>query len=186
MAGNRVALRFAKSLFDLAIEQNQLEAVFADMQLIESTAKQSHDLVVLFNSPVVATDAKKKIIDQVFKASVSVLTTSFLHIITTKRRESYVPAIAAEFVDLYNLKKGIEAAILTTAVPVDDATRAQMIDLVKKQTGKGEVKLVEKIDPAIIGGFILRYGDHQVDTSVAGKMRKLKKEFQNNLYVKEY
>ena len=85
MAGNRVALRFAKSLFDLAIEQNQLEAVFADMQLIESTAKQSHDLVVLFNSPVVATDAKKKIIDQVFKASVSLLTTSFLHFITTSQ-----------------------------------------------------------------------------------------------------
>jgi F-type H+-transporting ATPase subunit delta len=57
--------------------------------------------------------------------------------------------------------------------------------MVHQQTGK-EVQLTEKIDASIIGGFILRFGDKQIDTSVSGKIRELGKEFDHNLYVKEY
>lgn len=185
MRGNRVALRYAKSLFDLALEQNQAEKAFADMELIANTTKQSHDLVVLLNSPIISTDKKIAVINGVFGDKISQLTTAFLNIIATKRREHYIPGIAQEFVEMYKKHKGIEVAYLTTAVAIDDSTRQQILDLVKKQSGK-EVELVEKIDSSVIGGFILRYGDNQIDTSVAGKIRNLRKEFDNNLYVKEY
>lgn len=185
MRGSRVALRFAKSLFDLAIEQNKLDAVYADMQLVESTCANSHDLVVLFGSPVVATDTKKKIVDEVFKANVNELSLAFLQIIVVKRRESYIPAIAAEFVEMYKANKGIETATLTTAVKVDDETRNKIISLVQAKTGK-KVELVEVVNADLIGGFVLRYGDNQVDTSIAAKVRELNKEFEKNLYIKDY
>jgi F-type H+-transporting ATPase subunit delta len=86
---------------------------------------------------------------------------------------------------MYKNYQGIEVAYLTTAVAVDDATRSKVLDIVAKQTGK-KVELIEKVDAAVIGGFILRYGDNQVDTSIAGKIHDLKKEFEKNLYVKEY
>lgn len=185
MRGSRVALRYAKSLFDLALEQNQADSAFADMELISNTTKQNHDLVVVLNSPIITTDKKIAVLNGIFGDKVSALTTAFLNIITTKRREHYIPAIADEYVEMYKKYKGIEVAYLTTAVAIDDATRQKMVDLVAKQSGK-QVELVEKIDSSVIGGFILRYGDNQLDTSVAGKIRNLRKEFDDNLYVKEY
>jgi F-type H+-transporting ATPase subunit delta len=180
-----VATRYAKSLFDLAKEQIHQEVVFADMTQINSAFRANRDLVVLFNSPVINTDKKKAIVDEIFKANISKLTLTFLHIILTKRREHYVPGIAAEYLKMYNSFKGIEDATVTTAIALDEETRNKLAAVVKSQTGK-EVHLAEKVDPSIIGGFILRFGDKQIDTSVSGKIRDLGKEFDQNLYVKEY
>lgn len=185
MSGSRVAIRYAKSLFDLALEQNQSEKVFADMELVEKTCKESHELVVLLNSPIVNTDTKISITNAIFKDKVTPLTTAFLNIILAKHREHYIPSIATEFVIMYKNYKGIQVAYLTTAVAIDDTTRAKILDLVTKQSGK-QVELVEQIDAKVIGGFVLRFGDSQVDTSIASKMRELHKEFEKNLYVKEY
>lgn len=181
----RVSIRFAKSLFDLAIEQGQLDAVMNDMKLIAETARENRDLVILFNSPVINTDKKKGILEEIFKAKISALTLAFINIILTKRREHYIPDIAADFVAMYKNKNGIQTATLTTAVAVDDENRAKIMALVKKHTGR-EVELKEQVDENLIGGFILRFGDNQIDTSIAGKIRELNKEFDKNLYVKEY
>ncbi|UPT68794.1 MAG: ATP synthase F1 subunit delta [Sphingobacteriales bacterium JAD_PAG50586_3] len=180
-----VATRYAKSLFDLAKEQGQQEVVFADMAVIAEACRGNRDLVNVFNSPVINTDKKKAIVEEVFKGAIGTLTMAFLNIILTKRREHYVPGIAAEYLKMYNLFKGIETASVTTAVPLDEETRNKISAMVHAQTGK-EVQLTEKIDADIIGGFILRFGDKQIDTSVSGKIRELGKEFDQNLYVKEY
>lgn len=180
-----VATRYAKSLFDLAKEQGQQEVVFADMAVIAQACRTNRDLVVMFNSPVINIDKKKAVIDEVFKSSISKMTLAFLNIILTKRREHYVPGIAAEYLKMYNIFKGIETATVTTAVALDDETRSKISAMVHAQTGK-EVQLTEKVDANIIGGFILRFGDKQIDTSVSGKIRELSKEFDQNLYVKEY
>lgn len=76
-------------------------------------------------------------------------------------------------------------ATLTTAVPADDALRKQMLELIAKNSSD-QIVLKEKVDPSIIGGFILRWGDRQVDTSVVRKLHALKQDFKSNLYVKDY
>jgi F-type H+-transporting ATPase subunit delta len=183
--GGIVATRYAKSLFDLAKEQGQQEVVFADMAIIAEACRANRELVVLFNSPVINTDKKKAVVDAIFASQIGKMTLAFLNIILTKRREHYVPGIAVEYLKMYNLFKGIETATVTTAVALDEETRNKISAMVQKQTGK-EVQLTEKIDASIIGGFILRFGDKQIDTSVSGKIRELGKEFDHNLYVKEY
>lgn len=180
-----VATRYAKSLFDLAKEQGQQEVVFADMAVIAEACRANRELVIVFNSPVINTDKKKAIVEEIFKGSIGALTMAFLNIILTKRREHYVPGIAAEYLKMYNIFKGIESATVTTAVALDDETRNKISAMVKEHTGK-DVQLTEKVDANIIGGFILRFGDKQIDTSVSGKIRELSKEFDQNLYVKEY
>jgi F-type H+-transporting ATPase subunit delta len=183
--GGIVATRYAKSLFDLAKEQGQQEVVFADMAIIAEACRANRELVVLFNSPVINTDKKKAVVDAIFASQIGKMTLAFLNIILTKRREHYVPGIAVEYLKMYNLFKGIETATVTTAVALDEETRNKISAMVHQQTGK-EVQLTEKIDASIIGGFILRFGDKQIDTSVSGKIRELGKEFDHNLYVKEY
>ena len=99
-------------------------------------------------------------------------------------KEIYLAEIATEFVNQYKEKKKILTAIVTTANGLDDATRKEIINLVKGK-GTNEVVLQEKINKDIIGGFIIRTGDKQVDASVLRKLTNLQRSFNENPYIKE-
>lgn len=184
MRETRVSHRYAKSLMDLAIEQGQLEKVKADMQLVLNTVRENRDLEVLLKSPVVKTDKKQDILKAIFGSHVSPITMGFMDIITRKRREGQLEAIAAGVLSQYNEYKKVLTAVITTAAGLDDKLRKQVIDLVK-QSLKSEVELVEKVDSSLIGGFVLRVGDKQVDSSIIRQIRKLERSFSENPYIKE-
>ncbi|WP_317898998.1 ATP synthase F1 subunit delta [Aurantibacillus circumpalustris] len=173
-----VANRYAKSLMDLAVESKQLEVVRADMQSIEQVCKENREFELFLNSPVIKTDKKLVVMNEIFKGKISDLTLSFLNLITSKHRESLVGHIAAAFDDQYKTNKNIFTAVVTSAKGLDAATKQKVKDLVKSQMN-GEVELIEKIDANTIGGFILRIGDKQLDKTVARQLSNLKKELLN-------
>lgn len=185
MRGSRTAIRYAKSLFDLALELNKLDAINADMQLVENTCKQNPELVTLLNSPIVTSDTKKAALTEIFAPKVDSLTISFINITIDKGRESGLSAIAAEFAEMYDKYKGIVQAYLTTATPADAETEAKILEMVKAKTGM-QVELTKIVDEQIMGGFVLRFGDNQIDSSVATQVRNLEKTFSKNLYVKDF
>jgi F-type H+-transporting ATPase subunit delta len=90
-------------------------------------------------------------------------------------RESFLPAIARNFVHETKKYKGITESVLTTAINVDDNIRKQITDLISG-IFKTKVELKESIDPEIIGGFILQIDDNYIDASIKNKLRKIKKE----------
>lgn len=169
-----VATRYAKSLLDLAVEKGKLEEVYKDMQLVKEVVQQNHELVVMLNSPIIKTDKKQAVISAIFKGKISDLSLSFMDIITGKRREMYIGNIAESFIEQYKLQKKVLTAVITSAIGLDDTTRQKVVELVK-QTAQGEVELVEKVDRKLIGGFVLRIGDKQVDASISRKLNDLRK-----------
>jgi F-type H+-transporting ATPase subunit delta len=177
-----VASRYAKSLIDLAIENKQLEEVRKDMQLIKDVCAHNPDFVRLLQSPVVKTDKKLAIFKSVFEGKLSKITSAFLNLIAAKRREGYVREIAQEFDEQYKIYKNITTVKVQTAVPLDNKLKKQVLELVKKNAS-GEIELVEKIDPALIGGFVLTIDDKQVDQSVKRKLNDLRKTFNGNTYL---
>lgn len=181
MLETKVAKRYAKSLLDLAREQGALDTVYADMQQVVSVCDANRDLVMLLGNPIIATDKKLTILKTVF-ASVSRMSSAFFEILTRKGRESHLAGIAKEFVAQYKKSKGIESATVISAVALDDNLRKQVQELVRAG-GKSEVELVEKVDPKLIGGFVLRMGDKQYDASVSSELRKLTRDFSANPYI---
>ncbi|MBP7807702.1 MAG: ATP synthase F1 subunit delta [Bacteroidia bacterium] len=177
-----VASRYAKSLIDLAVETKQLEEVANDMRLIKQVCKENREFVILLESPVVKTDKKMAIFHSVFAGKISATTSTFLDLIARKRREGYIDDIAYAFDEQYKTFKNITTAVVTTAVSLDAATKAKIVEIVKKNV-TGEVQLIEKIDKTLIGGFILTVGDKQVDTTIKRKLNDLRKDFSINLYV---
>jgi F-type H+-transporting ATPase subunit delta len=177
-----VASRYAKSLIDLAVETKQLEEVANDMRLIKQVCKENREFVVLLESPVVKTDKKMAVFKSIFGGKISATTATFLDLIARKRREGYIDDIAYAFDEQYKEFKNITSAVVTTAVPLDAATKSKIIDIVKK-SATGEVQLTEKIDKSLIGGFVLTVNDRQVDTSIKRKLNDLRKSFSTNLYV---
>lgn len=173
-----VASRYAKSLLDLAVEKGQLDAVYADMLQVSDVANGSKEFITFLNSPVIKTDKKIAVLKTIFEGKINPMTLAFLTIVATKRRESVIPGMATSFIDQYKAHKNILTAIVTSAQGLDAATRQKALDLVKAQMN-GEIELVEKTDANLIGGFILKIGDKQIDRSVSRQLSNLKKELTN-------
>lgn len=185
MNDSRLSRRYAKSLIDLAIERNETEAVFNDMKLISQALHDSRELASFLKNPIINTDKKQHVITALFAQRVTTLTASFLKIIISKKRESYLRGIAQSFIEMYREMKGIVAAQAITPVKLDEKLTSEILSYLTDET-KRKVELTEKIDPSIIGGFILRWGDKQVDASVSRKLRLLRMNFKENLYLKDY
>jgi len=183
MQSPRLAGRYAKSLVDLAQEKGQLETVYADMQYISGAAKQSKEFAALLKSPIIKSDKKTAIIEAVTKGKVSDLTTAFNKLLVVKGRENALPEIAAAFIDQYNAIKGIHRVKLTTAVEPTDALKQSIKQKVETEAGLGKVELETKVDPSIVGGFILEFNNNKVDASIQRDLRDIKKQFLSNDYV---
>jgi F-type H+-transporting ATPase subunit delta len=184
MQGTRVASRYAKSFIDLTMEQGMLEQAYNDMKYILEVSESNHDFVIFLKSPIIKTDKKLAVLKEIFNGKLNKVTDAYIQLITNKKREIYLAEIAAEFIDQYKEKKKILTAVVITANGIDDVIRKKVMEIVKG-SGNSEVVLEEKINKNIIGGFILRVGDNQVDASIARKLNSLKRNFKENPFIKE-
>lgn len=184
-AETRVASRYAKSLLDLAVEKGVLEEVHQDMALFDKVVRENREFELLLKNPIVVSEKKKSIMRALFTGRMHMMTGKFLEIISAKNREDHLPAIAQEFLSQYRVKKGISRAEVVTTFPLTPELRTRFIGIVAELTGN-QVELREKIDPSLIGGYILRVADRQIDESISSKLIELKAEFSQNPYVKEF
>ncbi|HEY0029711.1 MAG TPA: ATP synthase F1 subunit delta [Bacteroidia bacterium] len=185
MQGTRVATRYAKSFIDLTMELGVLEQAYADMKLVVDVCKSNHDFVVFLKSPIVKTDKKQAVLKEIFSGKLNKVTDTYIHLITDKKREVYLAEIAAEFVNQYKIKKQILTAVVITASGLDETIRKKVMEIVKGAS-KSDVVLEERIDKNLIGGFVLRVGDKQIDASIARKLNLLKRNFNENPFIKEF
>lgn len=183
MLNPRLAGRYAKSLIDLAKEQNQLEAVYKDMLLMQSFLKQSRDLVALLKSPIIASDRKEGILNTLTKDKVTELTAGFNRLLIRKGREAVLPEIVEAFIAQYKDFKEIHLVKLTTAAPVSEEVKQDIIRQVKQQTNMQHIELSTEIDPSLVGGFLLQVGDRLVDASISYDLNAIRKQFLNNDFI---
>ncbi len=182
MSDIRVASRYAKSVIDLAIEKGCLEEVHHDMLSFATICGENRELVALLKSPIVKSDKKYKVLDLIFNGRVNALTLAFLKIITSKGREQALPSIAEEVNNQYNILKGIQKAQVITASPLNDLLRDEFKKIVSGSSNK-KVELSEKVDPDLIGGYILRIADQQIDESIQSKLNNIKVKFSSNPFI---
>lgn len=176
MSEIKVASRYAKSLLDLALENNSLEEIKGDMSLFVNTLKANSELQAVVKNPIIPLGKKNAILKAVFGDKINKVTAAFLKIVVDKGRAEIIYGVAKEFIAEYNVYKNIVTAKIQSAAELTDAAKAEIINKVKAVTG-GEVKLNSTVDPSLIGGFILTVGDKQFDASIASSLAKLKKDF---------
>jgi F-type H+-transporting ATPase subunit delta len=177
-----VAGRYAKALIDIAIEKNQLEEVNNDMLLVNNIYTENKELAAFVKSPIINAEKKAAILNSIFQGKVSAITASFLNLMVTKNREDILLEITKAFSSQYKALKNITSAHVYSAIPLDDSSKKKIELLAKKQV-TGEIELEERIDSSLIGGFVLKINDTQIDQSVKRKLADLKKQFSNNEYL---
>jgi F-type H+-transporting ATPase subunit delta len=178
-------IRYAKSLFELAEQLGETERLQKDMVLLNTTISNSKDLQLLLNSPIIKPDKKSGIMKAIFGTSLSPTTLRFIELLIDKHREMHILSIAKSFEKLYKESKKIAEATLVSAVPLSESVKNEIKKIAESQTGY-QVELIEKIDPAIIGGFKLSFNNQMIDASIETEIQKLKNEYSQNPYEKAY
>ena len=171
-----VATRYAKSLIDLAEENKSLEETRKDMELFSQTLKANYQLQAVLANPIIAHNKKIKILEAIFGGKVSKVTDSFFRIMINKSRSEILYPAAKEFINQYNIVKHIVRAYVTSATPLSAENKKSIIAELEAAT-KGTIELHTKVDPKLIGGFVLMIVDLQVDTSISSSLNRLKQDF---------
>lgn len=177
MAGTRAAIRYAKAILDLAASRGVAEAVGTDMALIASTIASNTELATFIVNPTLTADIKENALLEVF-ADINSVTKGLFHLLFQNKRFDILPAIAAEFKKLLDEINGMETAKVTTAIPLTAELEAKVMTKIKEFSNK-TITIENVVDPAIIGGFIIRIGDKQYNASVANSLQVLKRELNN-------
>jgi F-type H+-transporting ATPase subunit delta len=170
-----VAERYAKALLQLGLERNALKALDADVTLLHDTLAASRDLQLFIQSPVISSQKKQNVFIALFKKQLSELGLQFVLLVTQQRRESYLPQIIQAFSSLHLKHQGIERIDVLTAAALDDAARLNLQKAIHAAWGNA-VLMKERIQPDIIGGFIIRQGDRQWDHSIARELKSIRKQ----------
>jgi len=172
----KVASRYAKSLIDLSKENNNLDQVKADMEGVVSVIKGSTELQAVLTNPIIKTDRKTAILKSLFNDKVKPEILAFFQIMARKGRAELIYATAQEFIREYNEVKGIVKAEVISAAPLSEANLQALSQTIGQQIN-ADVKLTNKVDASLIGGFIVKVGDRQLDESIQGKLNKLERHF---------
>jgi F-type H+-transporting ATPase subunit delta len=178
--------RYSGALIGLAQERNVLEEVKNDIQLIDETIRNSRELRQMIKSPIVRIEEKLKVLKAIFGERVQTLTKEFVILLGKKGREQDLPGICRAFMEQYREIKGIHQMKITTASPLQANVREHLVTLVSKRVGAKSLEVTEMIDPEIIGGIVLEMDNQKYEASLRGDLAKLKKEFELNLYLKDY
>lgn len=172
MAG--VAGRYASALFELASEQNQVSAVEGDLAKFQDLFGASEDLARMVRSPVISADEQGKAITTILeKAGAGALTVNFFKLLAKNRRLFAAPDMARAYRSLAAKARGEIAAEVSSAVPLNEAQVAELKTVLKGKVGK-DVALATKVDPALLGGLVVKVGSRMIDTSLRTKLAGLK------------
>ena len=169
-----VSGRYATALFELARDEQSIDAVRADLDRFEAMLADSADLKRLVRSPVFSSEAQSKALAAVLdKAGISGTSAKFLKVLTANRRLFAVSDVIRAFRALVATFKGEATADVTVAESLSDKNLDALKTALKSVTGK-DVALNVKIDPSIIGGLVVKLGSRMVDSSLRTKLNSIK------------
>ena len=174
---SRAAIRYAKAILDIAQTAGKADAVNNDMKSIVNAVAESAELKDFLTSPIIKMDVKKSALSEIF-SNVEKETNSLFHLLFENKRFEILEAIAIQYNRLFDESNGIEVAKVTTAFPITPELETKVLAKIAEFSNK-KITIENIVDPAIIGGFILRVADKQYNASVANKLSELKREFSN-------
>lgn len=179
MLTSKVAKRYAQGLLDFTNESGQTAAVFSEMKDVVKIMAESKDLNKFFLTPYI--DAKKKIevAHEIFKG-LSASSQNLIKLVIKHGRESQLKNIAQEFINKVEDINGVQRVTLTTATQLSKENIDQILRSTNLVNANSNFDLKLIINQDILGGYILRVGDQQVDASVKTKLNQVKKDFQLN------
>ncbi len=170
-----ISVRYAKALFQIGLDDSKLmEKIYADCNLILSIMNEDDTLDQLLNNAVIPVSKKTEAVETVFKSIITTTTLQLMKVVIENNRSNLLKSILQNFIDLYKTNSGIKSVTLITAHSLSDSDKNQIQKELEKRLNSS-LDINFKTDEDIIGGIIIIVDGKQVDSSILGSLRKLKK-----------
>ncbi|MDQ1096360.1 MULTISPECIES: ATP synthase F1 subunit delta [Chryseobacterium] len=179
MLTSKVAKRYAQGLLDFTNESGQTATVFSEMKDVAKLMSESQDLNKFFLTPYIDTKKKVEVASLIFKG-LSASSQNLITLVIRHGRESQIKNIAQEFIKKVEDINGVQRVTLTTATQLTKENIDQILKSTNLVKPDSKFDLKVNVNPEILGGYILRVGDQQVDASVKSKLNGIKKDFRLN------
>ncbi|XP_062020456.1 ATP synthase subunit delta, chloroplastic [Rosa rugosa] len=170
------AASYAAALADVAISNNTLDATVADVEKVEKFFAEP-SVFDFFTNPTVNLEKKRGVLDEIAKSSaLQPHTVNFLNILVEAKRIDVIKDIVKEFEIVYNKLTDTELAIVCSVVKLESQHLAQIAKQVQKLTGAKNVRIKSEIDPSLVAGFTVRYGNSGsklIDMSVKKQLEEI-------------
>ena len=169
-----IAQVYARSLFDVASDQGNVEAVREQLGELADALEENQDLRLFCFSPYFSSEEKKRGL-QAALSGVDPSVERFLMLLVENERLPLIGRIRREYDRLCDEAEDLLAVTVTSAVALDPAVITRLVEQISEQTGS-KVELTEKVDPSIVGGVVLRVGNSILDASIANRLENLRTE----------
>lgn len=174
MDHSKIAVRYARALFDLAEEHKVVEAIYSDMKAVNSVCSLP-EMKEIITNPVIPFSKRTEIIVAVAGGGLNDFSRRFIELMFLHGRGDHLSGAARNFISLTRKHRGIREVTLTTAIPASNEIKQKLSALVERSGEK--IEFNEHTDSSLIGGFILRVDDEYIDASVRSRLNRFRKEF---------
>ena len=170
---NSVTTPYAEALLQVVNKNSQTEEIVSEVKQLLELLNDSPELEKALSSPILATDAKKKIIIEIFSNKVNSSLLNFLKLLADRQRIGILTSILDRFLEIYRENSNIALATVTSAGELTDEQKGLITQKIINIAGTEKLELVTKIDPSLIGGVVASVGSKVIDASLASQIRKL-------------
>jgi F-type H+-transporting ATPase subunit delta len=175
MNDSKISVRYSKAIIEMSREKDILDIVKTDMDFIGLCLDEIPEFKIVLDSPVIRTSEKCLLFKKSIGENIHPLTLSFINLIFTNKRETYLRSIIRYFMYLHNKVVGIMPAVLLSPATLDPVVRDKIIHTISQKLNI-KMELQEQTEPELLGGFVMRIEDFQIDASIASQLSKIKKE----------
>jgi F-type H+-transporting ATPase subunit delta len=187
MSGNplamKIAVPYARALFDFSIEKNIMHQITADFQNLDSFFNETTELLDYLTNPVVKQEAKCKVLEKTLKSEINAETFKFLMLLVDRNRINVLTAIINNYLELVYEAASIKMIEVSTASPFTNSQKDTLIQKLKELTNAREIRLIINLEPSLVGGFLIKTDSKVIDFTIKNQLQQLAKHLDTVLEI---
>jgi F-type H+-transporting ATPase subunit delta len=170
---SRIAIRYSKALFELALEKNVVEEVRSDLEMISRVCSENQQFNQLLNNPLIEEKTKSAVLKELFESKINPLSSKFLQLLSRKRRSGFLLEMIDKFIERVLEHQGVLSCLLISSEKVDSDQVKEIQKRIEQMTGKSVI-FCYQTDKSLIGGFIVQIKDTVIDLSIKTQLEKMR------------
>ncbi len=170
---NTITTPYAEAFLQIAESKKELEKIISQSKSILQLWKESPELSEAMGSPILEVDSKKLVIEKIFSKQVTPSFLNFLKLLADRQRIGLLDSILERLLEIYREQRNIALATVTSATELNEDQQEELLKSVQSVAGTNNLELNLKVDPSLIGGFVVSVGSKVIDASLSGQVRRL-------------
>lgn len=180
---SKIAVPYARALFDFSVEKNIMHQITADFQNLEIFLNENTELTDYLDNPIVNQNAKGDILTKTLKSQLNSETFKFLMVLVNRDRINLLKSIIASYLELVYEAASIKMMEVSTAYPLSNLQKNTLVQKLKELTNAREIRLIITVDSSLIGGFLIKTESKVIDFTIKNQLQKLAKHLDTVLEI---